>query len=82
MKGAAQNRINACLNGGCEDLLLPIIQQTPIVALPGVVAAVNGGYISLEDYDITNEAKEQIQGIADSVANNISDDSSSLTHLA
>jgi len=54
VKGAAQNRINACLNGGCEDLLLPIIQQTPIVALPGVVAAVNGGYISLDDYDITN----------------------------
>ena len=82
MKGAASNRINACLNGGCEDLLLPIIQQTPIVALPGVVAAVNGGYISLDDYDITNEAKEQIQGIADSVADNISDDSSSLTQLA
>jgi hypothetical protein len=46
------------------------------------VAAVKSGDINLDDYDITNEAKEQIQGIADSVANNISDDSSSLTQLA
>jgi hypothetical protein len=45
------------------------------------VAAVKSGDINLDDYDITNEAKEQIQGISDSVANNISDDSSSLTQL-
>ena len=31
-----------------------------MVALPGVAAAVNNGDISLDDYDITNEAKEQI----------------------
>ena len=63
MRGAAQWTIDACTSGGCEALLplvLPVIQQTPMVALPGVAAAVNSGDISLDDYDITNEAKEQI----------------------
>jgi len=53
-----------------------------MVALPGVAAAVNSGDISLDDYDITNEAKEQIQAVADQIASNSSDDSSSLTQLA
>ena len=53
-----------------------------MVALPGVALAVNSGDISLDDYDITNEAKEHIQAVADQIASNSSDDSSSLTQLA
>jgi hypothetical protein len=53
-----------------------------MVALPGVAAAVDSGDISLDDYDITNEAKAQIQAVADQIASNSSDDSSSLTQLA
>ena len=60
MRGAAEWTIDACVEGLCEALLLPVIQQTPMVALPGVALAVNSGDISLDDYDITNEAKEQI----------------------
>jgi len=46
------------------------------------VAAVNSGEINLDDYDISNEAREQIQGLADAIASNVSNDSSSLTQLA
>ena len=63
-------------------MFFPVIVQNPQIALPGVVAAVNRGDINLDDYDISNEAREQIQGLADSIASNFSDDSSSLTQLA
>ena len=46
------------------------------------MSAVNSGDISLDDYDITNEAKETIQGLADSIDNNVSDDDSSPLQLA
>jgi len=46
-------------------VFFPVIVQNPQIALPGVVAAVNRGDINLDDYDISNEAKEQIQGLAD-----------------
>ena len=46
------------------------------------MAAVKSGDINLDDYDITNEAKETIQGLADSIDSNVSDDDSSPIQLA
>ena len=53
--------------GVCEALLF-IATPNPGLALPGIVDGINDGVLDLDDYDITDEAKEQIHGLADSIA--------------
>ena len=40
--------------------LLLLIQETPELALPGVVAGVKGGAIDLDNYDLDGESKQLI----------------------
>jgi len=54
-------------DGLCGALLL-IATPNPELAIPGVLSAVNDGALDLDDYDIDNEAKEQIQELANSIA--------------
>jgi len=63
-------------------LVLPAIQQNPEYALPGVISGVNSGEINLDDYEITDDQKEQVKKLADTVANNVSTDSQNPTQLA
>jgi len=45
-----------------------ITEDQPQLALPGIVSGINDGDLDLDDHDITDDAKEQIQGLADSIA--------------
>ena len=65
--------IDACLSGAC---LLLLIQENPMLAAPGVTAAVRSGELNLDDYDITVEAKEEILGMTNTIANNVNNDNS------
>ena len=58
------------MSGVCEALLL-IATPNPELAIPGVVAGINDGNLDLDDYDITDDAKEKITGLVDSMADSI-----------
>ena len=62
--------------------VLPAIQQNPEYALPGVISGVNSGDLNLDDYEITEDQKEQVKKLADTVANNVSTNSQKPTQLA
>ena len=51
--------------------LINLIQENPTLAVPGVVAAVNSGDLNLDDYDIPADAKEEIMGLANSIASKV-----------
>jgi len=53
-----------------------------MLAAPGVTAAVMGGELNLDDYDITEEAKEEILGMANTIASNVNNNNSQSTQLA
>ena len=53
-------------SGLCEALVL-ISTPNPELALPGIVSGINDGDLDLDDYDISDDAKEQIQGLADGI---------------
>jgi len=46
--------------GGC--LLLPVTEN-PMLAVPGVIAAIESGELNLDDYDISESVKETIKGL-------------------
>jgi len=62
----AEGAIDLC-EYACAALLL-ITEDQPQLALPGIVSGINDGDLDLDDHDITEDAKEQIQGLADSIA--------------
>jgi len=53
-----------------------------MLAAPGVTAAVMGGELNLDDYDITEEAKEEILGMTNTIASNVNNNNSQSTQLA
>jgi len=53
-----------------------------MLAAPGVTAAVMSGELNLDDYDITEEAKEEILGMANTIASNVNNNNSQSTQLA
>ena len=59
-----------------------LIQENPMLAAPGVTAAVMGGELNLDDYDITEEAKEEILGMTNTIASNVNNNNSQSTQLA
>ena len=72
--------VDACLSGGC--LLLALIQENPMLAAPGVTAAIRSGELNLDDYDITDEAKEEILEMTNTIASNVNNNNSQSTQLA
>jgi len=60
--------LDACLSGAC---LLLLLQENPMLAAPGVTAAVRSGELNLDDYDITDEAKEEIKEMTNTIASNV-----------
>jgi len=42
-----------------------------MLAAPGVTAAVRSGELNLDDYDITDEAKEEIKEMTNTIASNV-----------
>ena len=77
--GAMELTIDACLSGAC---LLLLLQEKPMLAAPGVTAAVRSGELNLDDYDITEEAKEEIQAMTNTIASNVNNNNSQSTQLA
>jgi len=55
---------------------LLLLQENPILAVPGVTAAIRSGELNLDDYDITDEAKEEILGMTNTIANNVNNGNS------
>ena len=53
-----------------------------MLAAPGVTAAVRSGELNLDDYDITEEAKEEIKEMTNIIASNVNNDNSQSTQLA
>jgi len=53
-----------------------------MLAAPGVTAAVMSGELNLDDYDITEEAKEEILGMTNTIASNVNNNNSQSTQLA
>jgi len=47
-----------------------------MLAAPGVTAAVRSGELNLDDYDITEEAKEEIQAMTNTIASNVNNSNS------
>ena len=76
---AAELAIDACISGAC---LLLLLQENPMLAAPGVTAAVISGELNLDDYDITEEAKEEIQAMTNTIASNVNNNNSQSTQLA
>lgn len=76
---AAELAIDACISGAC---LLLLLQENPMLAAPGVTAAVRSGELNLDDYDITEEAKEEIQAMTNTIASNVNNNNSQSTQLA
>ena len=66
VESVAEGAITVC-EYACPALLL-ITEDQPQLALPGIVSGINDGDLDLDDHDITDDAKEQIQGLADSIA--------------
>jgi hypothetical protein len=64
----AGSSILSC-NGLCREPLTLIATPNPELAIPGLLLLVGDGDLDLFDYDINDEAKEQIQEFADSMAN-------------
>ena len=62
--------------------LVNLIQENPTLAVPGVVAAFNSGDLNLDDYDISTDAKEDIMGLANSIASKVDNGDSQATQLA
>ena len=56
--------------------LMGIIALNPMLAGPGIAAAIVAGTLTLDDYDITEEAKEEIMAMTNNIASNIRNDSS------
>ena len=63
----AESSIRSC-NGLCREALTLIATPNPELAIPGLLLLVGDGDLDLLDYDINDEAKEQIQAFADSMA--------------
>ena len=53
-----------------------------MLAAPGVTAAVRSGELNLDDYDITEEAKEEIQAMTNTIASNVNNSNSQSIQLA
>ena len=56
--------------------LMGIIALNPMLAGPGIAAAIVAGTLTLDDYDITEEAKEEIMAMTNTITSNIRNDSS------
>jgi len=61
---------------------LLLLQENPMLAAPGVTAAVRSGELNLDDYDITEEAKEEIREMTNTIASNVNNNNSQSTQLA
>ena len=66
VESVAEGAITVC-EYACPFLVL-VTEDQPQLALPGIVSGINDGDLDLDDHDITDDAKEQIQGLADSIA--------------
>ena len=53
-----------------------IIALNPMLAGPGIAAAIVAGTLNLDDYDITDEAKEEIMTMTNTITGSINNDSS------
>ena len=53
-----------------------IIALNPMLAGPGIAAAILAGTLNLDDYDITDEAKEEIMTMTNTIASNNSNNGS------
>ena len=56
--------------------LMGIIALNPMLAGPGIAAAIVAGTLNLDDYDITDEAKEEIMTMTNTITGSINNDSS------
>jgi hypothetical protein len=64
----AGSSILSC-NGLCREALTLIATPNPELAIPGLLLLVGDEDLDFFDLDINDEAKEQIQEFADSMAN-------------
>ena len=56
--------------------LMGIIALNPMLAGPGIAAAILAGTLNLDDYDITDEAKEETMTMTNTIASNNSNNGS------